>query len=112
MKRAGFSLLLGAVLAGMLSIGCGGSSDDSPKANARLTNQTGFPISNISGGGATWTGPYATGATTEQKPIATGQVHLTWTCNGSQQLTISIDPGNWRVVLFDCAAVNVTIISE
>lgn len=69
-------------------------------------------MSNISGGGSTWPGPYATGATTEQRPIATGQVQLTWTCNGSRQLTIHIDPGNWRVIVYDCAAVSVTVISE
>ncbi|HOP30811.1 MAG TPA: hypothetical protein PKZ64_14660 [Spirochaetota bacterium] len=104
------------LITGVIVFSCLFSSDsdeDNPLGYVRFTNATGSILSNISGGGATWVGPYANGATTEQKAVATGQVTITWTCGGSNyNLITQSDPGYWRLVVNNCNGTNTDVIEE
>jgi hypothetical protein len=96
------------------SVGCFfDDDDDDAKANVRFTNSTGSVVSNISGGGSTWSGPYSSGTTTEQKPVSTGNVYVTWTCGGSPySMYVNVESGNWRLVMFNCNATGTATIKE
>lgn len=106
-------ILLSCLVISFSSMGCFFDDDDDAKANVRFTNYTGSIVSNISGGGSTWTGPYSNGTTTEQKPVSTGNVYVTWTCGGSPySMYTTVESGNWRLIINNCDASGTTSVKE
>lgn len=109
-----FLIVFSCFVIALSSAVCFMDDDDSEsKANVRFTNNTGSPLSNISGGGATWTGPYSNGTTTEQRAVSTGNVNVSWTCGVTNySLIVKVESGNWRIIMNNCSATLVTTVQE
>ncbi len=103
-------LLLGG---GLFAVSCIFGDDDSGgSAYVRFTNSTGSTLSNISGGGATWPGPYGA-TTTEQKEVNTGNQQITWTCGGSYySMYTEVDEGYWRLIVYECDGTDTYVVEE
>ncbi len=112
MKKMLVFLALSVLIVGGGGMFCSDEADDG-KAYVRFDNDTGYTLANIEGAGATWTGPYSDGETTEAKEVATGNHEVTWDCDGtSYNRFVDIDKGSWLIRMNDCAATDPDVIEE